>query len=77
MAPKQPEKQTKDWQKASDQAEERNALIAAWDEVNIGNRKAWKISQREIETVWGKNAFSKGKLSPILEYKGLPVELAD
>lgn len=65
----------KDERKAIDDAEERNALIAAWDTINVGNRHTWKVSRKEIETVWGKSAFNKGKLSPILEYKGLPVEL--
>lgn len=74
-APGQAKKPEKNWDLAASQADERNALIAAWDEINIGNHKTWKVSRREIVTIWGESAFSKGHLTPNLEYKGLPVEL--
>jgi hypothetical protein len=58
-------------------ADERNALIAAWDEVNPGNRKTWKATRHEVETIWGKDAIRDGKIRPGYEYRGLPIELEE
>jgi hypothetical protein len=62
---------------AIEAADERNALIAAWDEVNPGNRKSWKASRHEVEIIWGKDAVRGGKLRNGYEYRGLPIELED
>lgn len=76
--PGQEKKTEKDYQRAVDESEERNALIAACDEVNLGNRHSWKMSRKEIETIWGKNALKGNKLpAGLYEYKGLPVELEE
>lgn len=60
-----------------DRADARNALIAAFDETNPGNRHSWKMTRQDITLIWGESAFRNGKLRPGYEYKGLPVELED
>lgn len=58
-------------------ADARNALIAALDEVNPGNRNFWKLSQADAVLLFGENAIRDGKLRPGYEYKGLPIELEE
>ena len=74
-APGQVKKAEKNYEKAVEAADERNALIAAWDEVNIGNRHTWKASRKEVEIIWGADAVKDGKLTNGYEYRGLPIEL--
>lgn len=67
----------KNTQAAVDAADERNALIAAWDEVNPGNRHSWKATRKEVEIIWGQDAVKNGVLNNGFEYRGLPIELED
>lgn len=68
-----------EWQdpRLLEEAEERNTLLAALDEVNPGNRHSWKLGRKEFVLLFGKDSVKGNEARPGYEYKGLPVEIEE